>query len=239
MVPFCTGLRMMNCTEIPRSPSDGHKNTVSIWTRSCSLISRTWLRELSVSDTKQYTHLARFTLVTQLFLVSVWLKWSSRLTGQQDCWFDFCVVFETTSTQLMCHVPHRAWSASAPCPSTSPSLLFPSVRTSTTTPPTGLLFGRFAEKSPLTEDRRVEGFRRVESPKVGGLNLEKVWAKKGTPASEPEGGETQPRIVGAKKGGAQRSVFLKFGSSKAGEAPKMRRRVVGARRRGAGWRSEK
>ena len=34
---------------------------------------------------------------------------------------------------------------------TSSSLLFPQSRTTTCTPPTGLLFGRFAEESPLTE----------------------------------------------------------------------------------------
>ena len=35
-------------------------------------------------------------------------------------------------------------------PSTSISLCFPSTRTATTTPPTRLLFGRYAEQSPLT-----------------------------------------------------------------------------------------
>ena len=48
-------------------------------------------------------------------------------------------------------------AALAPCPSTSPSLLLPSMGPSTTTPPSGLVFGRFAEQSPLESQGGVHG----------------------------------------------------------------------------------
>ena len=47
---FWKDFRKMNCSEILNSPSDGLKNIVSVWIRSCSLISHIQLRGQSVSD---------------------------------------------------------------------------------------------------------------------------------------------------------------------------------------------
>ena len=89
---------------------------------------------------------------TQFFLVRVWLKWRSR---PQDRIVGLTSVMSLKQFPFVSYVLFRTLldpphSALAPCHSTSPSLLFPSTSTSTTTSPTGLLFGRLAEQSPLT-----------------------------------------------------------------------------------------
>ena len=49
-IASCKGGKMTIYTKIINSPSDGLKNIVDIWIRSCQLISDTRLQEVSVKD---------------------------------------------------------------------------------------------------------------------------------------------------------------------------------------------
>ena len=65
-IPSCKDGKMTIFSEILKLSSDGMKNIVDIWTRSCPLISHTQQQELSVKDMRTILLLASMVKDTSL-----------------------------------------------------------------------------------------------------------------------------------------------------------------------------